>query len=168
MSDDLFWVAGSYGNVTTARVKAPIFVMRQWRIDMEIYIEFDEIDYWMPGAATAWRKAAPNVKQGSSDETVADHARADYLYRHAISTAFTVYRRLLDLGVCKEQARAVLPLATFTQCIMKLDGAETHTLERWEERRLLLSACTNVRFVVHYLYEHFYLHTYHLLQSAVR
>jgi thymidylate synthase (FAD) len=36
-----------------------------------------------------------------------------------------MYSDLLDLGVCKEQARAVLPLATFTQFIF------TASLQAW-------------------------------------
>lgn len=108
----------------TVRVECAIFIERQWfkhQVGTAAnsisgrYVEFDE-HYWTP---ETFRRAAPNVKQGSSDEPLTDdrHTMADHYYRVACRTAFDCYERLLSLGVCKEQARAVLPLATFTQFI---------------------------------------------------
>jgi thymidylate synthase (FAD) len=119
--------------VMTARVKAPIFVMRQWqkhRIGMEIneisgrYVEFDETDYWLPEQL---RMAASNVKQGSSEE-VFDfemYGALIGLYEGAAKRSFDIYHLLVKHGVCKEQARTVLPLATFTQCMI------TASLQAW-------------------------------------
>lgn len=115
----------------TVRVKAPIFVVRQWmkhRVGMEIneisgrYVEFDEQQVWQPDR---WRKGSASIKQGSLSEGIDYQAAADGAYRAAIEYAFESYQVLLDLGVCKEQARAVLPLATMTEFIC------TASLQAW-------------------------------------
>lgn len=117
----------------TARVTLPIFVMRQWqkhRIGMEIneisgrYVEFDETRHWTPDT---WRMAAPNVKQGSSNEVLTGAAAelATSYYAAFVAKAFHVYRKLLEIGVCKEQARTVLPLSIMTECVV------TASLEAW-------------------------------------
>ena len=41
---------------------------------------------------------------------------------NALDTSLETYRNLLDLGICKEQARFVLPQSAFTKFIMKVDG----------------------------------------------
>ena len=116
----------------SVRVECPIFVERQWfkhQVGCAAnsisgrYVAFDE-HYWTP---EMFRKAAPNVKQGSSSAvlTSTDEASAVVAYELAMVTAFRSYTALLDLGVCKEQARAVLPLATFTQFIF------TASLQAW-------------------------------------
>jgi thymidylate synthase (FAD) len=121
--------------VMTARVKVPIFVMRQWqkhRIGMEIneisgrYVEFQEEEYWSP-EYPGWRKATPSVKQGSSDETfgMPDDDYIQDIYLTSVIASFRAYQALLNHGVCREQARAVLPLATFTQCMI------TASLQAW-------------------------------------
>lgn len=128
----------------SARVALPIFIWRQWakhRVGVaytdefdhnEIsgrYVEFNQRNYWKP---TTWRKAAPNVKQGSADEAIDDPETADRVYQLAVTGCFEAYQCLLDAGVCKEQARAVLPLATFTEFIAT--GSLYAWFEFWRQR----------------------------------
>jgi thymidylate synthase (FAD) len=98
------------------RVKAPIFVARQlvkheylpWNEVSRRYVT-DEPEFYFPDY---WRKAADNVKQGSSDEAV-----DTTLLEPASSTryALLVYQEMLKDGVCAEQARMVLPQNTMTE-----------------------------------------------------
>ena len=63
---------------------------------------------------TKWRKAAENVKQGSSDELVnVDQEHINQLMDQCLAT----YDYLIESGVCPEQARAVLPLCCETTWI---------------------------------------------------
>lgn len=103
-------------------IKAPIFVLRQWMKHQvgcawnEIsgrYVELDE-SFWSPHL---WREQSASVKQGS-DGALEQSAQIDahFVYVEAINAAVATYQRLLQMGVCKEQARAVLPVATMSEC----------------------------------------------------
>jgi thymidylate synthase (FAD) len=104
------------------RIRAPIFVARQlakhqvglvWNEVSRRYVKTD-IDMWRP--YRAFRKAAPNVKQGSSEELVDNPVLlSDYIY--AVELAKRTYENLLRQGVCAEQARAVLPQGMYTEWI---------------------------------------------------
>lgn len=101
------------------RVKAPIFVARQlvkhtvgfsWNEVSRRYVN-DEPEFYMP---EVWRKAAANVKQGSSEEAIQNFDwDADIICGEPLAT----YNRMLELGVCAEQARMVLPQNTMTEWI---------------------------------------------------
>jgi thymidylate synthase (FAD) len=101
------------------RVKAPIFVARQlvkhtvgfsWNEVSRRYVN-DEPEFYIP---EVWRKAAANVKQGSSDEA-ADIS--PQFAERASEDALATYNILLMEGVCAEQARMVLPQNTMTEWI---------------------------------------------------
>ena len=103
------------------RIKAPIFVARQlakhqvglaWNEVSRRYVKTD-IESWKPEFL---RKAAENVKQGSSDLAV-ENERCITDFNHAIGLAVRTYEQLLRDGVCPEQARAVLPQAAMTEWI---------------------------------------------------
>lgn len=102
-------------------ITCPIFVARQihkHQVGISInemsgrYVEFDPDDWWYPDV---WRKQAESVKQGSSDTGVHDQSLADELYSKSVVLAVESYLAMLEEGVCKEQARAVLPQAMLTQ-----------------------------------------------------
>jgi thymidylate synthase (FAD) len=38
------------------------------------------------------------------------------LYKWSVQHQYFIYNQLLDMGVCREQARLVLPLSTFSEC----------------------------------------------------
>ena len=106
----------------TLHVKAPIFVFRQWmkhRIGSEFneisgrYVEFPEDEFFVP---EFFRRQAKVNKQGS-EGTIAevDAARALESYLESCRGAVVHYKELLSLGVCREQARCVLPLALYSE-----------------------------------------------------
>lgn len=100
------------------RVKAPIFVARQlvkheylpWNEVSRRYVT-DEPEFYFPDY---WRKAAENVKQGSSDE----EARVvHWVIQDHVSDTLDMYSQMLEAGVCAEQARMILPQNTMTEWI---------------------------------------------------
>ena len=106
----------------TMRERVPIFVARQ-RFKHVIGFSYNEIsrryvsyeaETYTP---TEWRKAASNKKQGSSDETVDINPNNQIvdIYQQAVDSALWTYTRLIQKGVCPEQARMVLPQSTYTE-----------------------------------------------------
>lgn len=103
----------------TVVVTAPIFVARQlvkheympWNEVSRRYVK-DDPEYFQ----LDWRLAAPNKKQGSADRVTNPgiRERADRIYERVIAACDQGYKELLDLGICEEQARAVLPLSMQT------------------------------------------------------
>ena len=100
-------------------VKAPIFVARQLvKHEYLIMSEYsrryitDDVEFYTP---TVWRKAAEDVKQGSSDEGVEDVWQVSDEYQGITENALNVYKHLVDVqGVAPEQARMVLPQSLMT------------------------------------------------------
>jgi thymidylate synthase (FAD) len=143
------------------RVKAPIFVARQlvkheylpWNEVSRRYVT-EEPEFYFPDY---WRKAADNVKQGSSDKTIimvrgrdGSGARAPDLAEQTTRHALMVYNYLLEGGVCPEQARMILPQNTMTEwvwsgtlyafakmCKLRLDS---HTQKETQEVAKLIEA----------------------------
>jgi thymidylate synthase (FAD) len=112
------------------RVKAPIFVARQlmkhtvgfsWNEVSRRYVN-DEPEFYFP---ETWRKAAENVKQGSSNEAVQHSSSfSDAMRKHTDLTMYN-YQMLINSGICAEQARMVLPQNMMTEWIW------TGTLYAW-------------------------------------
>lgn len=101
-------------------VKAPLFVLRQWMKHQvgcawnEVsgrYVEFDA-EFYTP---SNWREQHESNKQGSKG-SVDDQSMCNVLYTDAMNSSVNYYLELLDQGVCKEQARMVLPLSLYTEC----------------------------------------------------
>ena len=121
----------------TFHIKAPMFVARQlqkhqiglvWNEVSRRYIK-EEPEFYIPDE---WRYQAENVKQGSSDESIKTDdldikIKKEYnneydwsddlvLAPYEISDdAKLTYKTLLDIGICPEQARMVLPQNTYTE-----------------------------------------------------
>ena len=101
----------------TLHIKAPIFVARQlgkhqvgfvWNEVSRRYVT-DEPEFYVP---ETWRKAAENVKQGSSGDVVPLPLGP---VTETMKTSRDTYNHLLDQGVCAEQARMVLPQSMYTE-----------------------------------------------------
>jgi thymidylate synthase (FAD) len=101
------------------RIKAPIFVARQlgkhqvglvWNEVSRRYVD-DEPEFYTP---RNWRKAAENVKQGSSDEVAFYDL---FSYEVFLEKAKDQYDFMLTSGVCPEQARMVLPQSMMTEWV---------------------------------------------------
>ena len=93
-------------------VKAPVFVARQlvkhkflrWNEISRRYVD-SEPEFYTP---TVWRGRSADKKQGSAGKvTVSDNGFNEI--------AMTEYEFLLDVGVCPEQARMVLPQSMITE-----------------------------------------------------
>ncbi len=106
-------------NQLSFRVKAPLFVVRQWmRHRMNSYNEISyryvnaPLEFYIP---TNWRYQSADNRQASEGSF-----RDTYLldqYKKALELSAKTYRDLLDSGVAREQARAVLPLCTYSEFI---------------------------------------------------
>lgn len=131
------WTPFSHPQVQL-RIKMPIFVARQWfkhtvgftRNEVSRRYVDDTPEFYVP---KEWRKRAENVKQGSSDELITEIVHpegaldlwGDYdnkfhptlHVRYSFQCAVDMYNALLASGVCPEQARMVLPQATYTEFI---------------------------------------------------
>lgn len=134
----------------TLRLKVPIFIARQ--IHRHRTFSYNEVSrryvkenlefYW----PDKWRKAADNVKQGSSDEEAVPFVidppgdleayekvygkikptHPEELAKSVAMYAVMQYQRLLDQGhVCAEQARMILPQNLYTEFYM------TGNLRNW-------------------------------------
>lgn len=106
----------------TFRVKAPLFVVREWqrhRIGSfnEMsgrYVEF-EPEFYVP---SLWRVPADTNKQGSkdpSDKLWSWHNQNFETYEDALTNSYSQYRLLIESGVAKEMARMILPLSLYTE-----------------------------------------------------
>jgi thymidylate synthase (FAD) len=130
------WSPFSHTSISM-RFKAPVFIARQlakhqigfaWNEISRRYVDFTP-DCWIPDA---FRMRAENKKQGSSDEVITDPSiMLDY--KNMCSAALIMYDRLLERGVCPEQARAVLPQAMYTEWIW------TGSLYAWLRMAMLRS-----------------------------
>ena len=106
------------------RIKMPIFVAREWTrsniglVRNEVSRRYVDTppEFWTPKGA--WRGRAENVKQGSGEllpEEVCDDATR--LYWEAVDVCSENYRAMLDIGVCPEQARTLLPQSMLTEFV---------------------------------------------------
>lgn len=106
--------------VIQTRWKAPIFVARQlvkhqvgltWNEVSRRYVSSPPELYW----PSTWRKAADNVKQGSSLEEYPDASGLLEVTKFDCQLLVDRYNRLIDEGLCPEQARMILPQNMYTE-----------------------------------------------------
>ena len=120
--------------VATLRITCPIFVLRQlgkhqvgfsWSEVSRRYIDSSP-DLYFP-SADEWRSRAENVKQGSSGSGVEseDAIHVDKIVSKLYKEALEGYNTLLELEVCPEQARMILPQSMQTTAVV------TGTLLGW-------------------------------------
>jgi len=100
-------------------VKAPVFVARQlvkhkflrWNEISRRYVK-TEPEFYKPD----WRVATEDKKQGSGESMdKSERKPVDNKYEQLTKGAARTYRRMLELGVCEEQARMVLPQSMMTE-----------------------------------------------------
>ena len=135
-------------------IKAPEFVMRQWYKHV-VGIEttsshptkdhaWNEIsgryvpveDYYYP---QYFRKQSEDNKQASEGE-IEDQKQCYFLWEKGLHQVQETYKELLELGVAKEQARAILPLSQYTevywtasfQAIMNFIELRNEKTAQWE------------------------------------
>ncbi|MCF7975564.1 MAG: FAD-dependent thymidylate synthase [Phycisphaerae bacterium] len=111
--------------------KVPEFVARQWykhvvgivyseaptvdhawnEVSLR-YTDASDMDVYVPDG---FRQQSQDNRQASMDQQVADSAGLQNEYKKHCEKALALYRRLIDQGVAREQARGVLPLALYTE-----------------------------------------------------
>ena len=94
-------------------VHCPIFVARQWmRHRTFSYNEISrryttvDLEFYFPDT---FRKQSESNRQASTDEIIEKNTEARQIYSKITDDCFDAYEKMLELGVCKEQARAILP-----------------------------------------------------------
>jgi thymidylate synthase (FAD) len=144
-------------NFVTFRFKVPLFVRSQhhrhrtWSYN-EIsrrYTDFN-IEFYQPAE---FRKQHKTNRQASTDETFdPDFYSAGLDMSHRASTlgaghfkdSLTLFNKMIDAGVCKEQARMVLPQSMYTEYygsanlsnILKFVDLRTHEGAQWEIQKV--------------------------------
>ena len=101
------------------RIKMPLFVARQWykhqvgftRNEVSRRYVSDTPECYIP---SVWRKASPNIKQGSLEDKV---DLVNTWLEDDMATVIGLYKDLIFAGVCPEQARMVLPQSMFTEFV---------------------------------------------------
>jgi len=149
-------------NVVTFRFKVPLFIRSQhhrhrtWSYN-EIsrrYTDFN-LEFYEP---KQFRKQSESNRQASVDEwfdpeyEMADHplCASDLLKQHHDASLY-VYNKLLELGVCREQARGALPQNLYTEyygtCnlnnLFKFIGLRMHEGAQWEIQQVA-KACLEI------------------------
>ncbi len=104
------------------RCRAPIFVARQL-VKHQVGLSWNEVslryvkagDVWAPNV---WREQSEDKKQGSGGALPPYcQEEAAFAYSRAIEASLDAYQQLISLGVCREQARAVLPTGVMTEWV---------------------------------------------------
>ena len=122
-------------NQLSFRIKCPLYVARQWmRHRMNSYNEISyryvkaKDEFYMP---KKWRAPDEVNKQGSiggfQDDSI------ERTYSDALAHAMHSYTTLLESGVCREQARGLLPMCTYTEFIFTCN---LHSLSHFLRLRL--------------------------------
>jgi thymidylate synthase (FAD) len=109
----------------TYNIKMPIFIMRQFvrhrtfRLN-EWSARYSELadEFYVP---TQWRAADARNKQGSQASGTLDHAKITKEVEAFHEKAYSTYQNLLQQGVARELARAVLPVSIFTEVYVNCD-----------------------------------------------
>ncbi len=131
-------------NQLSFRVKCPIYVSRQWmRHRMNSYNEISyryvkaDLEFYIP---KNWRYQDKNNKQGSIGSFVDENLTQ--IYKDSIEKIMKNYELLLEKGVSREQARGLLPLATYTEFIYTCN---LHSLMHFLKLRLSKDAQYEIR-----------------------
>ena len=145
-------------NVATFRIKVPMFVRSQhhrhrtWSYN-EISRRYTDtnIEFYMP---KQFRTQHKSNRQASNDNDLINPdvttnnwsgiAKASELYKEHCRDSFDIFNNLIEQGVCREQARGILPQAMYTEYyatanlnnILKFISLRTHEGAQWEIQKL--------------------------------
>lgn len=138
------------------RVKAPIFVFRQWfRHRMAEYNEwsgrYSELkeEFYIPAE---WRVQDARNKQASHAGEL-PHAELSAQLEEACQNAFRLYHQMLEQGVAREMARMMLPLNTYSVMIVKMNA---HALMHFLDLREAPDAQYEIREYARLIHEEFF------------
>ena len=137
----------------TFAVKAPIFVARQWmRHRTWSYNEASQrykespLEFYVPSQFHNSNNAGRPLSSTFTFDGGAEYFESTY------TGIAQVYKNLLDMGVAKEQARIVLPLATYTEFVAQCDlnnllkflEQRLHPRAQWEIRQYAIEIAKHV------------------------
>jgi thymidylate synthase (FAD) len=138
------------------RVKAPIFVFRQWmRHRVAEYNEwsarYSEMreEFYIPAH---WRVQDKRNKQASHVGEL-NHAELSAQLEAQCNAAYQLYEQMLSQGVARELARMILPVNTYSVMMMKMNA---HALMHFIELRAAPDAQYEIREYARLLYEEFF------------
>ena len=152
-------------NIITFRFTVPLFIRSQhhrhrtWSYN-EISRRYTEVDmkFYEP---SEFRTQHESNRQASNTEELLDPLidpgnlaggnHASYLVRAHHQSSLSLYEKLLKNGVCREQARGVLPQNLYTQYygttnlnnLLKFVDLRSHSGAQWEIQRVA-SACLDI------------------------
>lgn len=122
-------------NQLSFRIKAPIFVARQWmRHRMNSYNEISyryvksSLEFYTP---PKWRSQDTKNKQASIGSF--DNQELTKKFNDAIQNSVATYELLLENGIGRELARTILPVCTYTEFIFTCN---LHSLMHFMKLRL--------------------------------
>lgn len=112
----------------TFRIRLPIFVMRQhvrhrtaslneWSFR---YTECPDL-FYVPADDDVRGQSKHNKQMSAGLLAPEDSANAIRLISEVNKNAYDTYKRLIEMGMAREQARVVLPVSAFTQIIWNMD-----------------------------------------------
>jgi thymidylate synthase (FAD) len=118
LAENNHWTPFSHPQISL-RITAPLYVRSQLYkhkvggTENEVsrrYVKYTPV-FDIP---TRWRKAAENVKQGSSEQLVRIDSSMESQINNTMDAVARLYEDLLLMGVCAEQARVILPVCSET------------------------------------------------------
>lgn len=131
-------------NQLSFRVKCPIFVARQWmRHRMNSYNEISyryvksSLEFYVP---SQWRAQDTHNKQSSIAPFENEHLKQEYI--KTLAQCVKSYEHLLEQGVCRELARGLLPVCTYTEFIFTCN---LHSLVNFIKLRSHAGAQSEIR-----------------------
>ncbi len=131
-------------NQLSFRIKTPLFVARQWmRHRMNSYNEISyryvkaPLEFYIP---KYWRFQDKVNRQASFGTFENDEIMQKY--KKSLEEAVQAYNSLLESGVCREQARGLLPVCTYTEFIFTCN---LHSLMHFLRLRLDPGAQLEIR-----------------------
>ena len=135
------------------RIKAPLYIARQWLRhrtasvnEMSARYSIVDEEYYEPDVL---RGQSEINHQGSDGVVDIGDALSETLSQQ-YKNAFKVYEELLAKGVCREQARGVLPQSTYTSFVWKMD---LHNLMHFLQLRMDHHAQKEIREYATAIYE---------------
>ena len=116
------------------------------------YVIYNE-EFYCP---STYRKQSADNKQASVNASVDRVYDLDQLYRDTIKNSYDTYRKLIDMGLCKEQARGVLPVSFYTewywsaslQAVINLITLRDHDHAQWEIRMYAIAMLDLIKHIV--------------------
>ncbi len=137
-------------NQLSFRIKCPIFVGRQWmRHRMNSYNEISyrytksALEFYIP---PKWRSQDTKNKQASVGSF--DNEEFTQKFKDAVEQSVNSYTFLLENGIGRELARAILPLTTYTEFIFTCN---LHSLMHFLKLRLHAGAQYEIQQYAHAL-----------------